>query len=193
MALEVLVKTWPKFYDTRFQIIICSLPPICAIFQIEMTKWQANENDGRGQMAIQGGVIASKEEWRQHKYILGNWSNGKTRNSYNKQGKTMVMQRQASSRALFLCFETLARALETVFCIFEFSLFLEGNLPIFVWSFLLYTHFLTPASLCEIFCELSNGHQIWHPSTRLQLSIHTKTLKRSRQTCIPNIFYFNKN
>jgi len=27
-----------------------------------MTKWQANENDPRGQMATQGGVVASKEE-----------------------------------------------------------------------------------------------------------------------------------
>jgi hypothetical protein len=38
------------------------LPPICAIFQIEMTKWQANENDDKGQMATQWGDIASNEE-----------------------------------------------------------------------------------------------------------------------------------
>ncbi len=51
-----------------------------------------------------GGKWQHKGESQQARKKEGNTStywaigaNGKTRNSYNKQGKTMVMQRQASS------------------------------------------------------------------------------------------------
>jgi hypothetical protein len=104
-------------------------------------------------MATQGGVIASKEEWRQHKYILGNWSNGKTRNNYNKPGKSMVMQGQASSWALFPCFEPCLSSWNCILYLWIFP-FLGGEPPYFSMMFFTLHSFFDPASLCKTFWGL---------------------------------------
>jgi hypothetical protein len=71
--------------------------------------------------------------------------------------------------------------------------FLGREPPSFCMKFFTLHSFFDPHFFLWNFLWAFNGDYIWHPSTMLQWSIHTKTPKWSRQTCILNIFYFNKN